>query len=111
MTGSKFCCLTLLIYILRIYVLNFFSAEVTRRRTVLNADTTESIMSRLPSLATTSDIRRIESVTTNHASASSTTGPTGLFEVAVHDSMDVIIQKLRRATQALAVTENVELSR
>ena len=64
-------------------------------------------MHRLPSLSTTA---RGDS-STNNAPASSTTGPSGPFEVAVHDSMDVIIQKLRRATQALAVTENVELSR
>ena len=32
-------------------------------------------------------------------------------EVTVKDSMDVVIQKLRRATQALAVTDNVEQSR
>lgn len=74
-------------------------------RNALNADPSE-FMHRLPSLSTTAG--RGES---NNASASSTTGPSGPFEVAVHDSMDVIIQKLRRATQALAVTENVELSR
>ena len=31
--------------------------------------------------------------------------------VAVSDSMEVVVQKLRKATQALAVTESVELSR
>lgn len=31
--------------------------------------------------------------------------------VTVNDSMEVVLQKLRKATQALAVTENVELSR
>ena len=65
------------------------------------------LMQRLPSLSTSSNTGRGDSAAVNV----STTSPTGPFEVAVHDSMDVIIQKLRRATQALAVTENVELSR
>ena len=63
-------------------------------------------MHRLPPLSTRVTGERGQS--TNNGSATSTTKP---FEVDVHDSMDVIIQKLRRATQALAVTENVELSR
>ena len=76
-------------------------------------------MHRLPSLATTVNSNNIGRAgvgsTSPNASAavaaSSTTGSNGPFEVAVHDSMEIIIQKLRRATQALAVTENVELSR
>ena len=80
---------------------------MTSARNALNADPSE-FMHRLPSLSTTtSNIGRVVGDPTNNH-ATSTTGP---FEVAVHDSMDVIIQKLRRATQALAVTENVELSR
>jgi uncharacterized Zn finger protein (UPF0148 family) len=66
------------------------------------------LMQRLPSLSTSNNTARGDSSAVNNVSTSSPTGP---FEVAVHDSMDVIIQKLRRATQALAVTENVELSR
>ena len=66
------------------------------------------LMHRLPSLSTIGG--KGDSAVQN-ALATSTTCPSGPFEVAVHDSMDVIIQKLKRATQALAVTENVELSR
>ena len=69
-------------------------------RSTLIADASE-VMRRLPPLSTTA-------VSSNGSATSTTCGP---FEVAVHDSMDVIIQKLRRATQALAVTDNVELSR
>ena len=74
---------------------------------LLNAFPAE-LMQRLPSLSTSNNTGRGDSAAVNNVS---TTSPTGPFEVAVHDSMDVIIQKLRRATQALAVTENVELSR
>lgn len=74
-------------------------------RNALNADPNE-FMHRLPTLSTTTGGRGQP----NTGAPTSTTGG-GLFEVAVHDSMDVVIQKLRRATQALAVTENVELSR
>ena len=73
----------------------------------MNAFSAE-LMQRLPSLSTSNNTGRGDSAAVNNVS---TTSPTGPFEVAVHDSMDVIIQKLRRATQALAVTENVELSR
>ena len=37
--------------------------------------------------------------------------PDPVGSVAVTDSMEVVVQKLRKATQALAVTESVELSR
>ena len=84
----------------------------------MNADPSE-FMHRLPSLSTVTNSNSVgraggESNATNATpavAASSTTGSNGPFEVAVHDSMEIIIQKLRRATQALAVTENVELSR
>ena len=82
-------------------------------RNVLNADPSE-FMHRLPSLSTTTNnVGRAGESNNGSAAvaASSTTGSNGPFEVAVHDSMEIIIQKLRRATQALAVTENVELSR